>query len=155
MSPQQLAHLGRTNKAAFFAALRPAAEEAERKYGVPAQIILAQAALETGFGAHLAARHNLFGHKGTGPAGTNRVSTQEWNGSRYITIQANFKAYHDFHEAVLGHGKLYHNGYYEKALRNHKATGSVAGFARDITGVYATDPHYATKLMGLIAKYKL
>lgn len=155
LSPAELARLGREDKAAFFAALRPAALECERIYGVPAAITLAQAALETGWAKSLAAPYNLFGIKGTGPAGTQEVSTQEWENGRYITIRAKFRAYHNFMEGVVDHGRLFHNGYYDKAMRNYAANKSVEGFARDITGVYATDPKYADKLMSIIRSYNL
>jgi membrane-bound lytic murein transglycosylase B len=75
MSVAKLQELGRTNKKAFLEALRPAAEEGEKKYGVPAEVTMAQAALETGWGRSIIEGYNLFGMKGTGPAGTVKKKT--------------------------------------------------------------------------------
>lgn len=155
MSPAQLAQLGATDKAAFFAALRPAAQAAEAKYGVPAAVILAQAALETGWGKHLAAGFNLFGHKGEGPAGSNTTRTREVENGRDIYINAKFAKYNDFFEGVEYHGKRFHNGYYDKAVNNYKQFKDPDRFARDITGIYATDPSYGAKLIQIMNQYKL
>ena len=44
---------------------------------------------------------------------------------------------------------------WEDYLANYQRTHSVAGFAKDITGTYATDPSYGQKLMSIIKQYKL
>jgi hypothetical protein len=155
LSAADLAALGRTDHAGFLAALRPAAEETQRLYGVPAAITLAQAALETGWGRHLAANYNLFGIKGTGSAGSARVKTREVVNGKDVMIYANFASYHNFYEAVEAHGKLFHNGYYTRALANYGRTHSIDGFAKDITGTYATDPSYGSKLISIMRTYHL
>lgn len=155
MSAAQLAHLGATNKQAFFAALRPAAEEAQRKYGVPAAVIMAQAALETGWGKSTMGGYNLFGHKGVGPAGSVIKRTWEVVNGQTVDINAKFRKYHNFHEAVAEHGKWFHNGYYSKAVNNYARYHDPERFARDITGIYATDPAYGSKLISLMRQYKL
>jgi flagellum-specific peptidoglycan hydrolase FlgJ len=155
MSAEELARLGRTDKRAFLDALRPAAEESQRKYGVPAAVILAQAALETGWGRHIIPGFNLFGIKGRGPAGTvNKGTWEVYNGQR-VTIKANFAKYHDFYEAVMSHGKLYHNGYYDKAVTGYARDRDPHAFARRITGIYATDPQYGAKLSQIMRDYGL
>jgi flagellum-specific peptidoglycan hydrolase FlgJ len=155
LSPEELARLGRTDKAAFFAALRPAAEEAERRYGVPAAVTLAQAALETGWGQHIIPGYNIFGIKGKGPAGTVNRGTWEVYGGRKVTIRANFARYNNFAEAVTLHGKLFHNGYYDKAVAQYARDKDPHAFARNITGTYATDPSYGRKLSSIIRQYHL
>ncbi|MFN3431493.1 MAG: glycoside hydrolase family 73 protein [Candidatus Sericytochromatia bacterium] len=155
MTPERLAELGRTNKAGFFAALRPAAEEAERIYKVPASVILAQAALETGWGQHIIPGYNIFGHKGTGPAGTVTKRTWEVINGKTVWIDAGFAKYHNFYEAVSYAGKRYHNGYYDKAVANYAKYHDPERFARDITGIYATDPAYGSKLTSIMKQYKL
>jgi flagellum-specific peptidoglycan hydrolase FlgJ len=155
ITPAELAELGRTNKQAFFDVLRPAAEEGERKYGVPAAVTLAQAALETGWGKSLAAGYNLFGHKGTGPAGSKITRTREVYNGKSVYIDAKFAAYHNFFEAVELHGKRYHNGYYKKAMDNWLKYKDPDRFARDITGIYATAPNYGDVLIQLMNQYKL
>ena len=155
MSMATLKHLGATNHKAFLEALRPAAEEAEKKYGVPAAVTMAQAALETGWGQHIIPGYNVFGMKGTGPAGSTKQKTWEVYGGKTVTIYANFKKFHNFYEGTIEHGKLFHNGYYDKALANFKKYHSAERFAKDITGTYATDPSYGSKLISIMRTYKL
>jgi flagellum-specific peptidoglycan hydrolase FlgJ len=155
LAPQELARLGREDKKGFFDALRPAAEEAERKYGVPAAITLAQAALETGWAQHIIPGYNIFGIKGHGPAGTTSQGTWEVYSGKKVTITANFAKYNNFYEAVLLHGKLFHNGYYDKAIDQYAKDHDAFAFAKNITGVYATDPSYGSKLSSIIRQYKL
>lgn len=155
VTPQQLAAWGANDKDAFFAALKPAAVEAERQYGVPWQVTLVQAALESGWGKSALGGYNIFGIKGTGPAGSVSVPTKEYVNGRYITITAKFAKYHDFHEAVVAHGKLFHNGYYDKAVNQFAKDHDPVAFARNIHGIYATDPSYASKLISLMQQYDL
>ena len=155
LSAAELAHLGATDKRKFFEVLRPAAEASERAHGVPAAITLAQAALETGWGKSIIPGFNIFGIKGTGPAGTVKKGTWEVYNGKTVTITANFAKYHHFKEAVEQHGKRFHNGYYDKALANWKRYHDPQRFARDITGVYATDPQYGNKLISIMKTYDL
>ncbi|HEY9857253.1 MAG TPA: glucosaminidase domain-containing protein [Stenomitos sp.] len=155
ITPEQLKALGEANKRAFFNALRPAAEAAERQYGVPAAVTLAQAALESGWGQHAIGGYNIFGIKGQGPAGTVSKSTQEWENGRYITIQANFAKYDNFNQAVLEHGKVFQKSYYDKAMQVYSRNKDPKQFAQNITGVYATDPSYGQKLISLMDSYNL
>lgn len=155
MSPEELEQLGRTDKRAFLEALRPAAEESERLYGVPAAVTMAQAALETGWGKAIIPGFNIFGIKGKGPAGTSSQGTWEVYNGRRVNINANFARYNNFHEAVMLHGKLFHNGYYDKAVRQFAQDRDPHAFARNITGTYATDPGYGRKLSEIMRTYGL
>ncbi len=155
VSPAQLAAWGANNKDAFFAALKPAAVEAERQYGVPWQVTLAQAALESGWGKHAIGGYNIFGIKGTGPAGSVSIPTKEYVNGRYITITAKFAKYNNFHEAVVLHGKLFHNGYYNKAIAAFAKDRSPVNFAKNIHGIYATSPVYANTLISIMQQYDL
>lgn len=155
LSAAELKRLGATDKAAFFAALRPAAEAAEREYGVPAAVTLAQAALETGWGQHIIPGYNIFGIKGKGTAGSSSQATWEVYGGRHVNINANFAAYNNFYEGVEAHGKLFHNGYYDKAMNQYARDHDPYAFARNITGTYATDPSYGQKLSEIMRQYHL
>lgn len=155
MSPEELKRLGATDKKAFLEALRPAAEEMERQFGVPAAITLAQAALETGWGRSIIPGFNIFGIKGRGNAGTVSLSTGEVYGGRSVRIRANFARYQNFYDAVVAHGRLFHNGHYTKAMKAYERNRDPFDFARNITGVYATDPSYASKLSDIMRRYQL
>ena len=68
---------GKLPPAKFIALFGPVAQASMKETGVPASVTLAQAILETGWGgSSIGDAKNLFGIKGTGPAGTTRVYTQ-------------------------------------------------------------------------------
>jgi flagellum-specific peptidoglycan hydrolase FlgJ len=155
MSRADLKQLGATDHKAFLDALRPAAEEAEKKYGVPAAVTLAQAALETGWGQHVPEGFNLFGIKGSGPAGTINLSTREVVNGKDVTIKANFAKYHSFEEAVTEHGKLFHNGHYDKAISQFAQDKDPYGFVKNMGKIYATDPNYIKVVTQIMHQYNL
>ena len=155
MTPAELKNLGQYNKMEFFKALMPAAKEAEYKYGVPASVTLAQAALESGWAESPIGGYNIFGIKGKGPAGTKSVKTREWNGSRYITINDNFALYRNFQEAVVEHGKLFHNGYYEKGVNEYAINRNPYRFVDNVAKTYATSPTYAKNIKQIMLDYNL
>jgi flagellum-specific peptidoglycan hydrolase FlgJ len=140
---------------AFIAAVAPGAVAAQQKYGVPASVTIAQAIDESGWGqSSLAAQyHNLFGIKGAGQAGSVTLPTQEYEGGAWVTIDAQFAAYHSDAESIAGHAQLLaDSGYYTKAMADR---ASPDAFANDLTGVYATDPTYGSTLIGLMSRYNL
>ena len=62
---------GRLPPDQFFRMIAPACIASSRLTGVPAAVTMAQAALETGYGrSSIGDAKNLFGIKGTGPAGS-------------------------------------------------------------------------------------
>jgi flagellum-specific peptidoglycan hydrolase FlgJ len=128
---------------------------AARQYGVPASVTIAQAILESGWGqSSLTTRaHNLFGMKGTGPAGSVTVPTKEYLNGQWVTIQAAFKAYHNDAESIQDHGRLIATGHYythAMTLRNDPKA-----FANALTGVYATAPNYGQSLISIMNRYNL
>jgi flagellum-specific peptidoglycan hydrolase FlgJ len=140
---------------AFIAAVAPGAVAAQRLYGVPASVTIAQAIDESGWGqSSLAAgSHNLFGIKGSGPAGSVTLPTQEFEGGQWITINAQFAAYRNDAESIAGHAALLAtSGYYGKAMADRADPDA---FANDLTGVYATDPNYGATLITLMKTYNL
>jgi flagellum-specific peptidoglycan hydrolase FlgJ len=140
---------------AFIAAVAPGAVAAQQRYGVPASVTIAQAINESGWGqSSLAATyHNLFGIKGSGPAGSVTLPTQEYENGQWVTIDAAFAVYHNDAESIAGHAQLLAtSGYYTRAMADRAHPDA---FANDLTGVYATDPSYGTTLTGLMARYHL
>lgn len=152
MKPAELAKLGKTDKKAFFHALLPAALESERKYGVPAEVTLAQAALESGWAKSPIGGYNIFGIKGSGPAGTVSLATKEGSGT---ASRARFAKYNNFHEAVGEHGRTYNNGYYKKGMSQYAKDKNPNRFVDNIARVYATAPNYASKVKSVISNYGL
>jgi flagellum-specific peptidoglycan hydrolase FlgJ len=140
---------------AFIGDVAPGAVATQRKYGVPAAVTIAQAIDESGWGqSELAIRdHNLFGIKGTGPAGSDPLPTQEYENGRVVTRTAAFRRYNNVAESIDDHGKLLAtSGYYTRAMADRQNPNS---FASALTGVYATDPDYGAKLVGLMRRYDL
>src|SRR5258708_19910860 len=85
------------------------------------------------------ADHNLFGIKGTGPAGSDPQTTQEFENGQMVTRIALFRVYHDVAESIDDHGKLLAtSGYYRQAMADRPNPNK---FATSLTGVSATDPN--------------
>lgn len=140
----------------FISQIRPHAERAARELGVPAEAIMAQAALETGWGRHVPERadgrssHNYFGIKATPGWDGARVekTTHEHLGGRMQKVAAEFRAYDSPADAFADYVDfLKSNPRYAQALINGGETG---GFAQGLQAAgYATDPAYADKLLKL------
>ena len=140
---------------AFIDAVAPGAIAAQHRYGVPAAVTIAQAIDESGWGqSQLAAQdHNLFGIKGTGPAGSVPLPTQEYVNGQQVSTSASFRVYHDVAESIDDHGRLLaDSGYYQQAMADRQHPNE---FAKALTGVYATDPNYGSNLISLMLRYDL
>ena len=138
---------------AFVEPLLPLAREAARALGVAPQAILAQAALETGFGRHQPGgdSHNLFGIKAGGRWQGAEVSarTVEVRDGTARAETAAFRAYDSEADGVHDYVRLLQQPRYAAA----RAAGTdVARFAEALQAAgYATDPRYAEKLTRLAA----
>jgi flagellum-specific peptidoglycan hydrolase FlgJ len=146
---------GTAAQQAFISEVAPGAIAAQRSYGIPAAVTIAQAIDESGWGqSELAtADHNLFGIKGTGPGGTDMRPTQEYENGIWVTRTAPFRVYRNIAESIADHGQLLATG---GAYRHAMADRHVPdAFADDLTGVYATDPHYGSSLIALMRRYNL
>ncbi|MBN9358521.1 MULTISPECIES: flagellar assembly peptidoglycan hydrolase FlgJ [Herbaspirillum] len=142
---------------AFQNRLQADAEMASKMTGIPAKFMLAQAALETGWGKkEIVTRdgrsaHNLFGIKATGNW-TGKVveaTTIEYiNGKPQKRVEK-FRAYDSYADAFKDYANLLRsNPRYEKVLASAQdAHGFAYGLQR---AGYATDPHYAEKLSRII-----
>lgn len=145
-------------RADFIRALRPHAEQAGRALGVAPEALLAQAALETGWGRHVMAgaegrsSHNLFGIKADRSWGGDhvQVSTLEYRDGVPLRTRAAFRSYGSLGESFADYvAFLRSNPRYEKALAvAHDPQAFVEELQR---AGYATDPHYAAKLKRIMA----
>lgn len=142
-------------KARFIQAMLPHAQAAEQATGVPARFMLAQAALESGWGQREirlddgGASHNLFGIKassGWDGQAVNAVTT-EYKQGLAMKVTAKFRAYADYAEAFIDYAKLLKRRYHGVI----EAGNDAQAFVRSIvSGGYATDPAYGDKLQGTI-----
>ena len=143
-------------KRAFLDAIRPAAERAAERLGVSARSLMAQAALETGWGRSLP-RHesgessfNLFGIKAgrswQGPIVNS--DTQEFIEGKSVRQVDAFRAYQSIEQSFADHRRLVSSSRrYQAALNTGTDTAAFASALQ--RGGYATDPRYAEKLVAV------
>ncbi|MEM7406004.1 MAG: flagellar assembly peptidoglycan hydrolase FlgJ [Pseudomonadota bacterium] len=144
--------------AAFVESVWPHAEAASRKLGVPPVALVAQAALESGWGQHIpklangASSHNLFGIKSTGGwSGPVTVQpTREFKDGELQPIQDSFRVYPGIAESFNDYAALL-----SAAPRYRLALAAAADpetyFKALQEAGYATDPGYAEKLMAVMS----
>lgn len=143
-------------KQRFLESLRPHAEAAEAETGVPARFILAQAALESGWGAreirdaHGQSSFNLFGVKAGGNWSGESVetTTTEYRQGLAMKQTQRFRAYADYGEAFTDYANLLKSRFGDAVNAGNDAEKFARGLAE---GGYATDPAYASKLKAVIA----
>jgi Mannosyl-glycoprotein endo-beta-N-acetylglucosaminidase len=146
---------GTAAQQAFISMVAPGAIAAQQRYGIPASVTIAQAIDESGWGQSglAVADHNLFGVKGTGPAGRDMQPTQEYENGIWVTRTAPFRVYHNIAESIADHGRLLATSQaYQHAMANRQVPDA---FAAALTGVYATDPNYGSNLITLMRLYNL
>ena len=138
----------------FLKAVGPYAQGSANKAGIFASVVLAQAALESGWGAK-APGNNLFGIKAdkswTGPTVT--FGTHEVLQSQRIAMPDTFRAYPDWGGAFDDHAAfLVRNPRYKPVLA--AKTPDEACKALQSAG-YSTSPTYAATLMSIIKSHTL
>ncbi len=136
----------------------PLAVRAGKQLGVDPRAIVAQAALETGWGSRLirddagVSGNNLFGIKADRAWSGERVTvtTLEYDGGLPKPQRAQFRAYPDLATGFQDYVDfLSSNPRYSEALR---AGGSAHEYASRLQSAgYATDPRYAEKIRSIIA----
>ncbi|MDH3643143.1 MAG: flagellar assembly peptidoglycan hydrolase FlgJ [Gammaproteobacteria bacterium] len=126
--------------------------------GLSPVAVLAQAALETGWGQRLIhdaegnPSHNLFGIKSTQAKDHSvPVATMEHEHGRFVRREAEFRAYPDWQEAVADYvGFLSGSSRYQQAVASSQDGGR---FADELQRAgYATDPQYATKIKQILRR---
>ena len=146
---------GLTGKREFLDKLRTHADTAAAETGVPADFILAHAALESGWGkreitgADGVNSHNLFSIKAGSSWQGDQVDivTTEYRQGIPAKLTQTFRAYPDYASAFSDYANLL-KARYGAALQS----GDANGFADNLAAAgYATDPTYATKLKSVIA----
>ncbi len=140
----------------FVQKLAPYAQAVAQQLGVSVRAVLAQAALETGWGQHMpkqangSSSYNLFGIKaGSGWEGQRaNVPTLEFEGGAAVRRTAAFRAYPGPLQSLADYARLLTGSpRYAAALRQGD---NVAGFANALCSAgYASDPGYAAKLTAI------
>lgn len=143
----------------FIKTMRPFAEAAADELGIPANVLLAQSALETGWGNKVIqhsngeSSHNLFGIK----------ADARWNGEQvnvssleYVDGEAkrefsNFRVYESYQQSFEDYVDfIKSNDRYREALQS-KNNGEAYINALQDAG-YATDPQYANKIIDIVER---
>ncbi|MBJ7263151.1 MAG: flagellar assembly peptidoglycan hydrolase FlgJ, partial [Burkholderiaceae bacterium] len=140
----------------FVGRMSEAAQTASMDSGVPARLILSQAALESGWGrreikfADGSTSYNVFGIK-AGESWKGRVAhvmtTEYIDGEPQKMLQP-FRAYNSYAEAFSDYARLIGNSpRYEQVTQTDDAEEAARRIHR---AGYATDPRYAEKLIGIM-----
>jgi len=147
--------------AEFIATMLPMAEKAAARLGVEPRFLVAQAALETGWGKSMIRQkdgsnsHNLFGIKATGWKGDSAtVMTTEYVNGKATREKAGFRAYDSFEQSFNDYVRLLEsNGRYQKAIQVASTSGDSERFVNELQRAgYATDPQYARKINQIARK---
>jgi len=146
----------------FVNRMAPHAVQASQASGVPLQLMLGQAALESGWGkreirmADGSNSFNLFGIKANADWNGKiaEVMTTEYKNGVPSKQVEKFRAYSSYAEAFKDYAELLgNNPRYADVLR---LDGDAAGMARALQKAgYATDPKYADKLVSVMGRINL
>ncbi|EII2400434.1 flagellar assembly peptidoglycan hydrolase FlgJ [Vibrio parahaemolyticus] len=142
----------------FVNSMKPYAEKAAKALGVEPSLLLAQAALETGWGQKVVqnargSSNNLFNIKADRSWEGDKVTTQtlEFHDNTPVKETAAFRSYSNYQDSFNDYVRfLNDNPRYETALQQR---GDSESFIRGIHRAgYATDPTYADKVLQLKQK---
>jgi flagellar protein FlgJ len=150
-----------SSPAEFIATMLPMAEKAAKRLGVEPRFLVAQAALETGWGKSMIKQkdgsnsHNLFGIKANGWNGESaKVTTTEYVNGKATKQVAGFRAYDSFEQSFNDYVRLLENNdRYKPAIQVASASGDSERFVNELQRAgYATDPQYARKINQIARK---
>lgn len=141
----------------FVSALTEPAKAVQAKLGVPFQVVIAQAALETGWGQKIikdqqgTSSNNLFNIKADSRWAGDKVTkeTLEFEQGAMVKQSAPFRAYQSITESVNDYINFLSNSdRYQDALQK---PNDVEHFLHGLQKAgYATDPQYANKIMATL-----
>jgi flagellum-specific peptidoglycan hydrolase FlgJ len=147
--PNKIKPTGRyKDKAAFIAAITPAAEAAAAKLNIDPKIIIAQSALETGWGKSVKG-NSYFGIKAHGSDKTVEFDTHEEDAAGLMRKQKDsFRAYDNLDASVAGYADFIANNPRYKPMLEAETT------EEQITALgesgYATDSKYGDKIRSIV-----
>lgn len=148
------------NNGNFVARLSTPARVVSQQSGIPHQLIVAQAALESGWGqreipaADGSPSYNLFGIKagGSWDGPVTEITTTEFEQGAAKKIKAKFRVYGSYVEAMADYAKLLTNNPRYAGVANARSPEQAAQALQQAG--YATDPQYASKLVSVIQQMK-
>ncbi len=145
----------------FITAIEEPAKKVEKVLGIPHQVVIAQAALETGWGQKIITNkngessNNLFNIKADSRWQGDKVTkeTLEFENGEVVKKPEPFRTYSTLNDSVNDYiDFLSDNPRYQQALEK---VNNVEQFLQGIQKAgYATDPQYANKIMGTLERVK-
>ena len=160
-APRVLAsnYSGYSSKVAnFLNNVAPSAQAIAAQRGLYASMMIAQAALESGWGTSSLSTnaYNLFGVKWNGYGAYINMPTQEFYGGAYHTVYAKFQRYSSYAESLNAYANLIVSHFPNSTKANASSYAVAANNLRNgVYGTYATAPNYASSLINLIQQYDL
>lgn len=143
----------------FIDLLELPARSIQNQTGIPWTVIVAQAALETGWLRYPVAdintgrnSYNLFNIKGKGPAGSVQAMDIEYVDGKPRRVLSEFRAYNSYRESLQDYADLITGS--ERYAPAFQVRDDPEEFARELQKCgYAQDPRYAEKLIAIMRKY--
>ena len=115
------------------------------------EVVAAQWALESAWGGHVSGDNNYFGIKAANGEPYSTCTTWEHYDGKDVTIQAKFRDFDSLQECVDDLVEKWYEDY--KGYKGVNRASSMGECCQLLVAEgFATDPHYAAKLMGIINK---
>ena len=113
------------------------------------EVVAAQWALESGWGAHTSGDNNYFGIKAAEGEPYSTCTTWEHVDGKDVTIQAKFRDFDSLQDCIDDLVTMWYKDYKGyKGVNRAQTVGECCQLL--VQESYATDPHYASKLMSII-----
>ncbi|MFM0022207.1 glycoside hydrolase family 73 protein [Paraburkholderia azotifigens] len=141
----------------FISAIAPAARASAKATKIPASFVVAQGALESGWGTSALSKQafNLFGVKADAAwhGDVLMMDTREFLKGQWVTVSAKWRKYPNWQACIDDHAAfLLNNRRYQAAFAY--TSGSTFALAIAAAG-YATDPQYGQKVVSIIKAHNL
>lgn len=133
-------------QAEFVQAMAPHAQQVSQQTGLDPRLVIAQGALESGWGKS-APGNNFFGIKSHGQPGGQTLPTSEVVNGQPVRINDSFRQYGGMGESAQGYADfLQKNKRYQPMLGAQGMEAQIAALGKS---GYATDPNYASKVASI------
>lgn len=130
----------------FIQELAPYAIQIGKQYGIHPNLIIAQAAQETGWGRSVPG-NNYFGVKSHGQDGGQNVATHEYVNGQRVNINDSFRQYDGVRQSMEDYAKFLHsNPRYSDVFKQTTFEGQAKAVA---DAGYATDPNYGNAITSI------
>lgn len=144
----------------FIEEIHSDAMDVQEKTLIPASVLIAQSALETGWGKFVPRdmftkeySYNLFGIKATGDWDyVIHISPEVINGEK-VMLESKFRKYASYEESIMDRNRLLLTERY-KRLKMYSHDPKHYAFSLQLSG-YATDPEYAVKISNIMERHDL